>query len=137
MWRLIIVPVLAVIVFAASYFYFYTGSGYSAPPSPEAPVAHLTAPVSTVGDFEDEPKASIGTLLVDGLHGNNMSRAELSAFLSLVADRGYEVKVLGESARFGGFLSSDPSASFRAAGGGVARGRQPAGRRAPGPLQPG
>ena len=113
MWRLIIVPVLAVIVFAASYFYFYTGSGYSAPPSPEAPVAHLTAPVSTVGDFEDRPRISRGTLVVDGLHGNNTSREELSAFLSLVAGRGYEVKVLGESARFGGFLSSDPSDSFR------------------------
>ena len=113
MWRLIIVPVLAVIVFVASYFYFYTGSGYSAPPSPEAPVAHLTAPVSTVGDFEDAPKASVGTLVVDGLHGNNASREELSAFLSLVADRGYEVKILGESARFGGFLSSKPSASFK------------------------
>ena len=113
MWRLIIVPVLAVIVFAASYFYFYTGSGYSAPPSPKAPVAHLTAPVSTVGDFEDRPRISRGTLVVDGLHGNNASREELSAFLSLVAGRGYEVKVLGESARFGGFLSSDPSVSFR------------------------
>ncbi len=113
MWRLIIVPVLAVIVFAASYFYFYTGSGYSAPPSPEAPVAHLTAPVSTVGVFEDRPRVSRGTLVVDGLHGNNTSRAELSAFLSLVADRGYDVKILGESARFGGFLSSKPSVSFK------------------------
>ena len=113
MWRLLIVPVLAVIVFAASYFYFYTGSGYSAPPNPDAPVAHLTAPVSAIGSFEDQPDIKKGTLVVDGLHGNNASRAELSAFLSLVADRGYEIEILGESARFGGFLSSDPATSFR------------------------
>ena len=113
MWRLLIVPVLAIVVFAASYFYFYTGSGYSAPPNPEVPVAYLTAPVSLSGPFEDTPRISKGTLVVDGLHGNNTSESELSAFLALVRDRGYDVEILGESARFGGFLSSDPSASFR------------------------
>ena len=39
MWRILIVPVLAVIVFVGVLFLLYTGSGYSAPPSPEAPVA--------------------------------------------------------------------------------------------------
>ncbi len=113
MRRLLIVPVLAIVVFAASYFYFYTGSGYSAPPNPEVPVAYLTAPVSLSGPFEDAPRISRGTLVVDGLHGNNTSESELSAFLALVRDRGYDVEILGEPARFGGFLSSDPSAGFK------------------------
>lgn len=108
MWRLLILPVLAVVVFVGMYFYFYRGAGYTAPASPEFPVAHLNAPVSPVGEFEDRPALSRGTLVVDGLHGNNTSREELSSFISMVAGRGYEVEILGESARFGGFLSEDP-----------------------------
>ena len=103
MWRLLLVPVLAVAFFAAAYFYFYSGSGYSAPPNPEVPVAQLTAPVSSVSPFEDNPVISQGTLLVDGLHGNIFSKAEVSAFLAMIRDRGYDVEVLGEPDPFGQF----------------------------------
>ena len=109
MWRLILVPVLAAAIFSAAYFYFYSGSGYSAPPNPELPVARLIAPVSTVTPFEDSPVTSRGTLLVDGLHSNAFSKAEISAFLSMIRDRGYDVELLGEPGPLGEFEGSYPS----------------------------
>ena len=108
MWRLLLVPVLAAAFFFAAFFYFYSGDGYSAPPSPEIPVAQLAAPVSSVSPFEDRPLVSEGTLLVDGLHGNIFSRAEISAFLSMIRDRGYDVEVLGEPDPEGVFEGIDP-----------------------------
>ena len=113
MWRLLIVPVLAVAVFLAAYFYFYTGRGYTAPPNPEVPVDRLAAPVSQVSPYDDIPRISRGKLVVDGLHANNFSKAEASALLGMVRDRGYEVEVLGESGRFGGFLSAEPRERYR------------------------
>lgn len=113
MWRLLIVPVLAVLVFVAAYFYFYTGRGYTAPPNPEVPVERLAPPVSLVRSYDDIPRISQGKLVVDGLHANNFSKAEASALLGMVRDRGYEVEVLGESGRFGGFLSAEPRERYR------------------------
>ena len=112
MWRVLLVPVLAAAFFFAVYFYFYSGSSYSAPPNPEVPVAQLTAPVSSVTPFEDSPVANQGTLLVDGLHGNGFSRAEVSAFLSMVRDRGYDIEVLGGPDPFGAFGGIDPYSQF-------------------------
>ena len=102
MWRLLLVPGLAAAFFFSIYFYFYSGSGYSAPPNPEVPVAYLTAPISSVTPFEDKPVVNRGTLLVDGLHGNFFSQAEVSSFLSMIRDRGYDVEVLGEPDPFSG-----------------------------------
>ena len=113
MWRLLIVPVLAVLVFVSAYFYFYTGRGYTAPPNPEVPVERLAPPVSLVRSYDDIPRISQGKLVVDGLHANNFSKAEASALLGMVRDRGYEVEVLGESGRFGGFLAAAPLERYR------------------------
>ena len=113
MWRLLLVPVLAALVFVAAYFYFYTPKGYTAPPNPEVPVERLAPPVSEVRSFDGVPRISRGRLVVDGLHANNFSKAEASAFLGMVRDRGYEVEVLGQPGRFGGFLSTEPRERYR------------------------
>ena len=58
--------------------------------------------------------------MVDGLHGNIFSKAEVSAFLAMIRDRGYDVEVLGEPDPFGQFEGGgalgepDPTASPKA-----------------------
>ena len=96
----------AAAAFVVAFFYFYRGS-YQAPPTVALPVDQLGAPQSSLRALEELPLIQKGTLVVDGIHGNQFLETELSSLLDRVADRGYEVDVVGLARRGGGFGSYD------------------------------
>ena len=106
--RLFLLPLFALAAFLAAFFYFGYPGGYDAPTVAQVPAESITAPVSTLGELPLFPPTEKGTLLVDGLHGNDFTKQELSVLLARVAQRGYQVEVAGQASRFGGFSSQDP-----------------------------
>ena len=94
----------AAAAFVVVYFYFHRGS-YQPPPAVVLPVDQLAAPQSSLRAFEESPLIQKGTLLVDGIHGNQFLKTELSPLLDRVAGRGYEVDVMGAARSRGGFGS--------------------------------
>ena len=105
---LLIFPAAALAFFVAALFYYYQGD-YDAPPSEALAIQDITPPVSTFTTLTELPSIQHGTLVVDAAHSNGFSQAELSAFLSTVASRGYSLDFLGElsvSSGFGGFGGS-------------------------------
>ncbi len=105
--RIFLLPIFALASFLAAFFYFGYPGGYDAPTVAQLPPESMTAPASTLGALPLFPPTEKGTLLVDGLHGNDFTTQELSVLLARVADRGYQVEVAGEASRFGGFSSLD------------------------------
>ena len=103
--RLLLLPLFALAFFLTAYFYFGYPGNYEPPDTPRVAIKGLLAPSSTLSAFSESPSLRRGTLVVDGLHGNNFDKKELSVLLSRVAARGYEVDIVGESGRFGGFRS--------------------------------
>ena len=99
----------AAAAFVVAFFYFHRGS-YQPPPTVTLPVDQLAAPQSSLRAIEEVPLIQDGTLLVDGVHGNQFLKTELSALLDRVAQRGYEVKVIGAARSRGGFGSYDQDA---------------------------
>ena len=106
--RLGLLLIFALAFFLAAYYYFYRGS-YDPPPTVQIPVDGIAPPTSQLRAFAELPLIQKGTLLVDGIHGNSFSKGELTALLNRVADRGYEVEIMGEARRFGGFSSLSES----------------------------
>ena len=99
----------AAAAFVVAFFYFHRGS-YQPPPTVTLPVDQLAAPQSSLRAIEELPLIQDGTLLVDGVHGNQFRKTELSALLDRVAQRGYEVEVIGAARSRGGFGSYDHDA---------------------------
>ena len=91
-WRLLLIPAFALAFFLGAYFYFYQAGGYDAPSSPDIPLEDIVPPSSSMGSFQEEPLIQEGVLLVDTGHGNSFTTEEVSALLSRVADRGYDVE---------------------------------------------
>ena len=96
----------AVGFFATAYFYYYRGS-YEPPPEVEVPLTALEAPTSSFRGFEETATLRKGLLVLDAAHRNDFSEEEMTTLLSRVAARGYDMELLGETARFGGFRSFD------------------------------
>ena len=96
--------------FLVAYFYFYGIGGYDAPPPTVLPMDAITAPSSELRLFDESPLIQKGTLLIDGIHGNDFTKSELAALISRVNDRGYEVEFMGTVGRFGNFSSLSASA---------------------------
>ena len=94
-WRLLLVPIAALAMFLGAYSYFYTDT-YDAPPAPDIPFQNIRAPESSFGSYVEPPLIQSGLLVVDAAHRNNMTAGEISVLLSLVADRGYDIEVVGD-----------------------------------------
>ena len=62
-------------------------------------------PSSSFSLFTEVPPLRRGTLVLDGAHGNDFDKGEISALLSRVTDRGYEIEFIGEAFDLGGFRS--------------------------------
>ena len=88
------------VFFLGALLFFYRGT-YDATPSAELPVHRIQPPVSNFTTLADAPPIHRGTLLVDAGHNNDYSREEVSAFLSRVAERGYDIDFLGSFGTFG------------------------------------
>ena len=89
--RLGLLLVFGVGSFLVVYFYFYGVGGYDAPPPTVLPIEGITAPSSELRLFDESPLIQKGTLLIDGIHGNDFTKSELAALISRVNGRGYEV----------------------------------------------
>ena len=96
--------------FGVIYFYFYGVNGYDAPAPTQLPIENITAPSSELRRFDEAPLIQKGTLLVDGIHGNDFTKSELAVLISRVNDRGYEVEFMGTVGRFGNFTSLSETA---------------------------
>ena len=107
--RLGLLLVFGVGTFLVVYFYFYGVSGYDAPPPTVLPMDAITAPSSELRLFDESPLIQKGTLLIDGIHGNDFTKSELAALISRVNDRGYEIEFMGTVGRFGNFSSLSES----------------------------
>ena len=108
--RLGLLLVFGVGAFLVFYFYFYGVSGYDAPPPTVLPMDAITAPSSELRLFDESPLIQKGTLLIDGIHGNDFTKSELAVLISRVNDRGYEIEFMGTVGRFGNFSSLSESA---------------------------
>ena len=103
-WRFLLIPLVALALFLGLYFSYYRGS-YDPPPRVEIPFEEIGVPISSFGTFTEQAPVQSGTLLVDGVHGNDFTKGEISVLLSRVADRGYDIEFIGEAGPFGGFRS--------------------------------
>ena len=94
-----LLPLLAVAAFLVAYFVFYTG-GYDAPPSPAVSFDHIGSTPIPPRVSEDPLSGQLrqGLLVVDAQHVNSFTENELVNFSSKVADRGFEVEFVGDSA---------------------------------------
>ena len=97
---LLIFPAVALAFFIGALFYYYRGT-YDPPPSGELRLQDIKPPVSSFTTFAEPPTIHDGTLLVDAGHSNGFRRAEVSAFLSAISERGYSLDFLGEFGLFG------------------------------------
>ena len=94
---IVLLPLCALIAFLVAYFVFYRG-GYDAPPPVELSLEQLDA-TSLAPHVSVEPppsRLSQGLLLVDAQHGNSFTEGELAGFASRVANRGFDVEILGD-----------------------------------------
>ncbi len=93
---LALLPAFAVIAFGAAFLLFYRG-GYEPPQQVEVPYDRLTAPELAPGDFVDSPVVHVkrGLVLVDAMHDNAFTEAELFNLGSRIANRGYDVEFAG------------------------------------------
>ncbi len=93
---LALLPLFAAAAFVVVYFLFYR-VGYDQPPPVEIPYQQITSPSVPSGGFVDSPAAQVrrGLLLVDALHRNAFSENELVTLTTRVANRGYDVELIG------------------------------------------
>ncbi len=91
-----LLPIAGIATFAALFFFYYRGT-YAPPPSVDIPFEQITSPgvapspPMDTGGFQPEH----GLMVIDALHDNFFSESEIVTLVSWVADRGYEVEVLG------------------------------------------
>ena len=98
--KLLVFPVAAVVFFLGALLFFYRGT-YNAPPSGDIPAHRIQPPVSSFNTLAETPPIHRGTLLVDAGHSNDYTREEVSAFLSKVAQHGYDIDFIGSFSTFG------------------------------------
>ena len=93
---LALLPAFAVVAFVVALLLFYRG-GYDPPSQVEIPYKQLTAPHLSPGDFVDTPAVQLkrGLVVVDAMHSNAFTEAELFNLGSRVANRGYDVEFAG------------------------------------------
>lgn len=93
---LALVPLFAAAAFAATFFYFYRGS-YDPPPSVDIPYEEITSPGVSTDHALDSARTQLGSgfMVIDALHANAFTGAELVTLNSWVANRGYEVEIIG------------------------------------------
>ena len=95
---LALLPICAVGTIAVGYFSLYQGD-YDPPPSVEIPFEQIdspaVAPVAAVESSVNQDRK--GLVLVDNLHLNSFTEGEISAFISMVANRGHEVEIIKSS----------------------------------------
>ena len=103
---LALLPIFAAAAFGGAFFFFYQGS-YDPPPRVDIPFEQITSPRVPTGAFVDSPAAQVrrGLLLVDALHGNAFGENEIITLSSRVANRGYDVELIGGAPGF--FAASD------------------------------
>lgn len=98
-WRVLIIPLLfALAFFLGSYFLFYRG-GYNPPPAVPLHLERVSPPSSSFASFTEVPPIQTGLLVVDTIHRNDFTQAEIAILLSRVADRGYATEFLGNFRR--------------------------------------
>ncbi len=106
--RLYIFPLFALGFFLGAYFFFYRDvGGYSPPELADIAfdeIVPLSAGHSRVAEV---PLIQRGMFLVDGTHGNDFTKEEITTLVSRVAGRGYAVEVIGDPGFFGGFRTMD------------------------------
>ena len=106
-WRLFAFLLFALVFFLGALFYYYR-HGYDAPATVDVPYDQIAPPSSSFGLLSEVPAIRSGLLLIEGLHRNNFSAEELSALVSRVAARGYDVEILGETTGRGRFAFQEP-----------------------------
>ena len=94
---LVLLPLFAAAAFAGVFFYFYQG-GYDKPDSVDIPFHEISEHSPTSGKVVDLPGTHDrkGLLVVDAQHFNDFSETEIISLTSKIADRGFEVEVLGD-----------------------------------------
>ena len=99
---LALLPISAAATFAGAFLFFYQGS-YEPPPSVDIPFQQITASAVAPDTPVDSGAAQVrrGLLLIDALHVNSFTASEIVTLTSWVANRGFDVEVIGSFARVG------------------------------------
>ena len=89
-------PLFAAVTVAGAFLFFYP-SRYDPPPSVDIPFQQITSPgvAPSVAVDSDTAQVRRGLMLVDALHVNSFEEAEVVTLKSWVANRGYDVEVVG------------------------------------------
>ena len=93
-------PILGAVAFVIAYFVFYSG-GVEPEPAPDLQLEQISESALPPRVSADLPTGQLrqGLMVVDAQHGNSFSERELVNFVSRVADRGFEVEILGDFRR--------------------------------------
>ena len=89
-------PLFAAVTVAGAFLFFYP-SRYDPPPSVDIPFQQITSPSVAPAVAVDSDTAQVrrGLMLVDALHVNSFEEEEVVTLKSWVANRGYDVEVVG------------------------------------------
>ncbi len=93
---LALVPIFAAAAFAGAFFFYYEGR-YSRDTPVDVPFQQISTYIAPSHELSDSPATQVreGLLLVDALHYNAFNESETTALTSKVANRGYDVEILG------------------------------------------
>ena len=91
-----LLPLFAAATVAGAFLFFYPGR-YHPPASVDIPFQQITSPGVAPAAAVDSDTAQVrrGLLLVDALHVNSFEEQEIVTLKSWVANRGYDVEVVG------------------------------------------
>ena len=97
---LALLPISAAATFAGAFLFFYQGS-YEPPASVDIPFQQITLPAVAPDTPVDSGSAQVrrGLLLIDALHVNSFKTSEIVTLTSWVANRGFDVEVIGSFAQ--------------------------------------
>ena len=89
-------PLFAAVTVAGAFLFFYPGR-YDPPASVDIPFQQITSPgvAPAVAVDSDTAQVRRGLMLVDALHVNSFEEEEVVTLKSWVANRGYDVEVVG------------------------------------------
>ena len=89
-------PLFAAVTVAGAFLFFYPGR-YDPPASVDIPFQQITSPGVAPGVAVDSDTVQVrrGLMLVDALHVNSFEEEEVVTLKSWVANRGYDVEVVG------------------------------------------
>ena len=97
---LALLPISAAATFAGAFLFFNQGS-YKPPASVDIPFQQITSPAVAPDTPVDSGSAQVrrGLLLIDALHVNSFRTSEIVTLTSWVANRGFDVEVIGSFAQ--------------------------------------